>query len=159
MQFQRLIETAKRTDGDRQGYSRPIDCVPTLTPKAVLETTALYLSRRGITELHGFTIFKNLETLYIEGNELTSLSGLDTNMGLEQLYAGENATKFYAMFHRHRLLASGEYMCVRVAPQATTQPFCACPALARAHVQRLHIQRLHFQRLYVQRLYGQRLHV
>jgi Leucine-rich repeat (LRR) protein len=48
------------------------------------------MSRQGLTELHGFTIFRNLSSLYLEGNKLKSLSGLHANLCLQRLHAAEN---------------------------------------------------------------------
>jgi len=48
------------------------------------------LSHEGLQELSGFDAFRDLESLFVNDNKLTSLHGLDKNARIKSLYAHNN---------------------------------------------------------------------
>jgi hypothetical protein len=49
--------------------------------------TELCLASQGIEQLSGFDRMVNLEVLFVNGNQLSAISGLDNNFRLRELYA------------------------------------------------------------------------
>lgn len=58
--------------------------------KYVKECTELHLGDKGFEKLAGFERLINLEVLWVNGNKLTSVSGLDDNFRIRRLYAMDN---------------------------------------------------------------------
>lgn len=59
--------------------------------KYVKNCVELYLARKGIEELGGFERFVNLETLWINDNQLVRITGLEKNFRIKSLFAHNNA--------------------------------------------------------------------
>jgi Leucine-rich repeat (LRR) protein len=57
---------------------------------AFAECTELSLSGHNIHVLSGFERLVNLEVLWVDHNQLQCITGLDTSMRLQQLYAHNN---------------------------------------------------------------------
>ncbi len=70
--------------------SRPLTCLPTVSATSMRSATELALGGRGLEVLEGFALFPNLECLWIQGNALTAIEGLDSNVRLRRLYASRN---------------------------------------------------------------------
>ena len=92
MQFQRQIDQTQPLPAEYIGkiVSRPIECLPIVNARLVRSTTELFLGNRGIEILHGFDIFPNLECLWLNNNQLSSIDNLDTNFRIKRLYASHN---------------------------------------------------------------------
>lgn len=54
------------------------------------DCTELHLANRGIDKLADFHRFANLECLWLNGNCLAAVEGLDTNFRLQELYIHDN---------------------------------------------------------------------
>ncbi len=61
---------------------------PNLPPTAphCAACTELYLGSQGLEQLDGFTPLVNLERLWLDGNKLRAISGLEANVRLKELY-------------------------------------------------------------------------
>lgn len=70
--------------------ARPLTCLPIVSATTMRSATELSLGNRGLELLEGFQLFPNLECLWLQGNALTELVGLDTNVRLRRLYASKN---------------------------------------------------------------------
>ena len=67
--------------------SNPLASIST---SSVQSCTELYMSNQGITKLHGFERFVNLEVLWLNGNSLTRISGLENCMRIKRLHLFDN---------------------------------------------------------------------
>ncbi|QDZ24978.1 hypothetical protein HOP50_15g75210 [Chloropicon primus] len=58
--------------------------------KYVRECTELHLANQGIEEIHGFERLSNLEVLWLNNNKLVSVTNLDANFRIKELYLHSN---------------------------------------------------------------------
>lgn len=68
----------------------PFDYIPVQNRKGAKETEELHLGNRGFETLVNFQYFVNLEILWLNGNNLTKLEGLDSNTRIKELYIQNN---------------------------------------------------------------------
>lgn len=72
----------------------PYDCIPIKNMKGARETDELHMGNSNIEILSpSFKHFRNLEVLWLNGNKLLSLEGLDTNFRIKELYLHNNWLK------------------------------------------------------------------
>lgn len=71
----------------------PYEVIPIKDRKCAKSTTEVYLGHRGIETLINFDHFSNLEVLWINDNNLRSLTGLDSNFRLKELHVHNNRLK------------------------------------------------------------------
>lgn len=71
----------------------PYDVVPLKDRKCAKETAEVYLSNRGAQSLINFDHFLNLEVLWLNGNKLRAITGLDLNFRIKELYLHDNQIK------------------------------------------------------------------
>ena len=51
------------------------------------ECTEIFLTNKGIEKIRNFEAFRNLETLWLNGNKLKKINNLDANFRIKTLYA------------------------------------------------------------------------
>jgi Ca2+-binding EF-hand superfamily protein len=92
MEFEKLANPNRLLPSHLIGkvVSSPLQCLPIVSAITVKNTTELSLGHKGIEELEGFGLFTNLETLWLNGNRLQRINGLDTNKRIKKLYASKN---------------------------------------------------------------------
>lgn len=92
MLFANLSDPQRKLNKEYIGkvVSNPLQSLPVVNSISVRNTIELSLNHKGIEELEGFGLFANLETLWLNGNRLQRISGLDTNNRIKRLYAAQN---------------------------------------------------------------------
>eukprot|EP00743_Colponemidia_sp_Colp-15_P002067 GILK01002243.1.p1 GENE.GILK01002243.1~~GILK01002243.1.p1 ORF type:complete len:519 (-),score=94.16 GILK01002243.1:134-1594(-) len=68
----------------------PWSTIPIRNQKYAFEATEMHLGEQGIEELVHFENFPNLEVIWLNGNKLTRVTGLDTNFRIKCLYVQNN---------------------------------------------------------------------
>jgi Leucine-rich repeat (LRR) protein len=71
----------------------PYEVIPIKDRKYASSTAEVYLGRRGIQMLVNFDHFKNLEVVWLNGNKLKTIEGLDSNFRIKELYLHDNQIK------------------------------------------------------------------
>ncbi|CEG45157.1 Protein phosphatase 1, regulatory subunit, and related proteins [Plasmopara halstedii] len=77
----------------RLHLSDPYAELPVKNHKYVKNCTELYMANKHIAKIVNFEAFINLEVLWINGNQLQELDGLENCFRLKQLYAQENCIR------------------------------------------------------------------
>ena len=92
MEFEKLANPNRLLPSHLIGkvVSSPLQCLPIVSAITVKNTTELSLGHKGIEELEGFGLFTNLETLWLNGNRLQRINGLDTNKRIKKKLARIN---------------------------------------------------------------------
>ena len=73
--------------------SDPMSELPRKTVKYAQLCTELNLAHKNISVLNGFELFVNLESLWLNNNNLREIAGLENNFRLKYLYLHENRIK------------------------------------------------------------------
>lgn len=68
----------------------PLMLVPGRNYSSIKELTSVYFGNRGLYSIANFELFVNLEVLWLNGNCLASLAGLEHNFRLKELYIFNN---------------------------------------------------------------------
>lgn len=71
----------------------PYEVIPIKDRKNARETVEVYLGRRGIHRVIKFEEFPNLEVLWLNDNNLSSVEGLNNNFRIKELYLHNNRIK------------------------------------------------------------------
>ncbi|KAL4105500.1 hypothetical protein PRIC1_003563 [Phytophthora ramorum] len=84
---------AMQSSSRKLRLSNPHAELPIKNHKYVKNCTELYMANKRIDKIANFDAFVNLEVLWINGNQLQALDGLDECFRLKQLYAQNNCIR------------------------------------------------------------------
>ncbi|GMI36160.1 hypothetical protein TrCOL_g4449 [Triparma columacea] len=77
--------------GDSEDYpTNPFDGLAVKHGRAVQDCVELHLTDRGYTRIAGFERFVNLETLWLNDNNISKITNLDDNIRIKRLYLQNN---------------------------------------------------------------------
>ncbi|CAD8042989.1 unnamed protein product [Paramecium primaurelia] len=68
----------------------PWQCIPIKNDKQARDTTEVHMSNQGFNELAQFDKFMNLEVVWLNENQLTSIKGIEQNFRIKHLYLQKN---------------------------------------------------------------------
>ena len=102
-----LEKSLKRTLGLKKDQipGDPYDVIPVKDRKYAKETVEVYMGRRRIQQLVNFEYFPNLEVVWLNDNNLTSVEGLDKNFRVKENLGSEPETIIIIsrLFFRNKL--------------------------------------------------------
>lgn len=73
--------------------SNPLNELTVKNEKYVKNCTELYMAHCHISEIRNFERFVNLEVLWLNGNDISALEGLDQCFRIKELYLQDNGIR------------------------------------------------------------------